>query len=570
MSERTRIAAKTTESKKENSVPQQRKTELSQPMRSPADQILFLQRTAGNQAVQRLLKSGALQAKLRIGAPGDIYEQEADRVAEQVVSSTSIQRKCASCNDGEEKKGVQRKVENTSATASVPDSFIQNLGEGQSLDPATRAFMEPRFGQEFSGVRVHTDAKAAEAARAVDARAFTMGRDVVFGEGNYAPQSVSGRQLLAHELAHVVQNDLAPSPSVVRLKPDTQSDKAAYDSYFTQSNKKYFSNLIMALANFNRKGRMDGQPPQYQSWRSGGKWIATEKNPLKQELLDWHENANNIIIDNFINFIEAVVHSISNELFSSVPGPALTTEVTIEVVQTAIMSYLHKTLGEAGPIIEGVANIIKAIIFDAMREKDMESRKERLESALQASGQLRHAILSDLYNLTTVFSYYQSWLDLSEPSELSQFRIPFSPEIVTESEVEGMISRSLQEARSGIQLRPTEGLDNIGLFYFLTSNGIIADNPELEKALSGKAGLAMINKTEVFPTSHFISPYIRTENGPYKGDRIWIYVWPLVHRAGYVAGNQAPELGQNPGIVLLYDRTGSRASYDISNRKWVT
>jgi hypothetical protein len=76
---------------------------------------------------------------------------------------------------------------------------------GQSLEPATRAFMEPRLGHDFSGVRVHTDAKAAESARAVNALAYTVGREVVFGAGQYAPGTREGRRLLTHELAHVVQ-----------------------------------------------------------------------------------------------------------------------------------------------------------------------------------------------------------------------------------------------------------------------------------------------------------------------------------------------------------------------------
>src|SRR5687767_7083416 len=78
---------------------------------------------------------------------------------------------------------------------------------GQLLDPATRAFMESRFGHDFGDVRVHTDGKAAESARAVDARAYTVGRDVVFSEGHYTPHLRQGSKLLAHELAHVIQQE---------------------------------------------------------------------------------------------------------------------------------------------------------------------------------------------------------------------------------------------------------------------------------------------------------------------------------------------------------------------------
>lgn len=76
---------------------------------------------------------------------------------------------------------------------------------GQPLDAGTRAFMEPRFGQDFSQVRVHTDAKAAESTQAVNAVAYTVGRNVVFGAGQYAPGTSEGRRLMAHELTHVVQ-----------------------------------------------------------------------------------------------------------------------------------------------------------------------------------------------------------------------------------------------------------------------------------------------------------------------------------------------------------------------------
>jgi hypothetical protein len=81
------------------------------------------------------------------------------------------------------------------------------LGPARPLDAATRAFMEPRFGHDFSQVRVHTDSLAADSARSVNARAYTSGRNLVFGEGQYAPHSSQGRRLIAHELTHVVQQN---------------------------------------------------------------------------------------------------------------------------------------------------------------------------------------------------------------------------------------------------------------------------------------------------------------------------------------------------------------------------
>src|SRR5262249_51739086 len=88
---------------------------------------------------------------------------------------------------------------------------------GRPLDASTRAFIEPRFGHDFSQVRVHTDTRAAESARSVNALAYTVGRNVVFGAGQYAPQSYAGRRLIAHELTHVIQQGVQPIPSTNNL-----------------------------------------------------------------------------------------------------------------------------------------------------------------------------------------------------------------------------------------------------------------------------------------------------------------------------------------------------------------
>ena len=100
---------------------------------------------------------------------------------------------------------------------------------GRPLDVDTRAFMEPRFGHNFSQVRVHTDSRAAESARAVDSLAYTIGSDIVFGANLYSPELAHGRQLLAHELAHVVQQSGAmrtdPAPIVGEPHLEREADR---------------------------------------------------------------------------------------------------------------------------------------------------------------------------------------------------------------------------------------------------------------------------------------------------------------------------------------------------------
>jgi len=171
---------------------------------------------AGNFAIQRLLRSGALRPKLAVGQPGDVHEQEADKIADEVMRMPELaaQRTCAGCDSGApcrscEDKAViaQRKTDHEGHGKSdfAPASFVESLGSGRSLDPEARAFFEPRFGTDLGHVRVHTDASAAESADALSAQAYTVGRDVVFGAGRYEPGSNAGRKLLSHELTHVIQ-----------------------------------------------------------------------------------------------------------------------------------------------------------------------------------------------------------------------------------------------------------------------------------------------------------------------------------------------------------------------------
>lgn len=111
---------------------------------------------------------------------------------------------CAGCR--KKRLSLQRSAANQAESTSVPPIVHDVLrSPSRALDPATRTFFESRFAHDFSDVRVHTDAKAAESAQAVNAVAFTVGRNVVFGEGQYAPETMTGRRVLAHELTHVVQ-----------------------------------------------------------------------------------------------------------------------------------------------------------------------------------------------------------------------------------------------------------------------------------------------------------------------------------------------------------------------------
>ena len=193
-----------------------------------------------------------LQPKLRVGAIDDPLEREADRVAEQVMSSgdpaiansngnPGIRRKCAcggsssgECEACREKREdelstvpmIHRRAAGDSDTGSdAPPSVHETLrSPGKPLDGSVRPAMESRFGHDFGDVRVHTGSVAEESANAVDALAYTAGEHVVFGEGQYQPQNSAGQKLLAHELAHVVQQDGA---SIIHRQPAGSKQQTA-------------------------------------------------------------------------------------------------------------------------------------------------------------------------------------------------------------------------------------------------------------------------------------------------------------------------------------------------------
>jgi hypothetical protein len=207
-----------------------------------AAKILGMQQTLGNQAVQQRASTcpafpsacptgGAchtcpvrVQAKLAISQPGDVYEQEADGVAEQVMRMPE-NKVVSSQLSAVRKDGVNVHTSQTAeALSEVGYPIDATPDSGRPLPESVRTFFEPRLGYDFSGVRVHTDAKAAESAWAVNARAYTVGRNIVFGAGQYAPGVSEGQRLLAHELTHVVQQQggsLGKSsyPSIQAMSP---------------------------------------------------------------------------------------------------------------------------------------------------------------------------------------------------------------------------------------------------------------------------------------------------------------------------------------------------------------
>jgi hypothetical protein len=169
---------------------------------------------------QQWQQGSSIQTKLRVNTPDDRYEREADYVAEQVMRMPrSYVTRHVDEAGGALLQAIRvgRRSAGEGAGTDAPEVVYEVLrSPGKPLDAETRAFFEPAFDRDFGDVRIHVDAKAAQSAQVVGARAFTVGRDVAFGPSEFAPTCASGKRLLAHELTHVVQRHTRTSGSVVR------------------------------------------------------------------------------------------------------------------------------------------------------------------------------------------------------------------------------------------------------------------------------------------------------------------------------------------------------------------
>jgi hypothetical protein len=145
---------------------------------------------------------GVLQPKLSLSRPGDAFEQEADRVADAVISGAAVP---AISPVSPAPAAVQAKSEGAHASAGTANAAQAVSSGGRPLDAAEQAYFEPRFGRDLSSVRVHTNGNAGQAARAINATAYTLSNHIAFASGAYHPGTESGRRLMAHELAHTLQ-----------------------------------------------------------------------------------------------------------------------------------------------------------------------------------------------------------------------------------------------------------------------------------------------------------------------------------------------------------------------------
>jgi Domain of unknown function (DUF4157) len=180
--------------------------------------------------------AGAEKAQAIRRSAAEASEREAEHHAEAVMRTQQQQTRVS---------GFVASPLGGITLAAAPRAVRDVVGStGQPLDAGTRAFMEARFGHDFSRVQVHCDARAAESADAVKARAYTVGDDIVFGRGEYAPSTAKGRRLMAHELTHVVQQWSSISGPMLQCAKTAEALKPVTSLRWRKSFRNWHSNAI--------------------------------------------------------------------------------------------------------------------------------------------------------------------------------------------------------------------------------------------------------------------------------------------------------------------------------------
>lgn len=372
--------------------------------------VLHLQRTLGTQVVQRPLPTNAeevnaasaitastrfaydfsqvpihpnvrvkIQPKLRVAQPNDKYEQEADLVAEQVIRtpasqpSSPIDGSSSPENNGNpHSRTIQRAaglgeyktagdVITPEVTSAIGNSIHSMQGGGQPLDIATKNLMSKTIGADFSAVRIHTDNEAIEKSNAINARAFTQNNHVFFNKNQYDPNGSKGRELLAHELTHTVQQGAAPSvdggKSTLRISSNSsnvvQRDPVDFEPHLVQ-----------------------GSPTSYITESVAGLHFAANRARI-------HLNTYGIEVRNAISHFQTYANSRLDAIGEDIPGASFANSIISIALNAVPIPGLEALSPLAKSLADAIVSLIKSRLEDAAKEV----------TASRDTGDLRQAVL---------------------------------------------------------------------------------------------------------------------------------------------------------------------------------
>ncbi len=367
-------------------------------------------------------KKLGLQPKLPISEPGDLHEQEADRLADQVLTTPP--------GVG----AVPLRIHHFGSTGqlgSAPSSVRRVVaGRGRPLDAPLRQEMEQHFGHDFSGVRVHSGAAAERSAQEINAQAYTVGRDIVFGAGRFAPETRDGRRLLAHELTHVLQQ--ADSATALQRQPDGGARS---------------TRPVPEWALTTPVGALPGVPvPDYESPRP--QYTEVDRSNMLAAL-NTRVQLNGQRLARFYHDLRVVWMDLILELAIDDAGLSFGAQTVASIVTNLLTAPLKAGPGLiVGIIADGIVNVTDSVL----KEKKLNQRKKMLRDMMvaptvadvgekDANGRLANLLLDAIG--------YATWLQVAVLDNLWKFRIPPEFPPVPASDIRFEVAAAVLRYRSG-------------------------------------------------------------------------------------------------------------------------
>jgi len=388
-----------------------------------------LQESYGNAYVQRLLASRGIQAKLTVNPPDDQYEQQADRVADAITQApvSQVQRQeeeeeevQAKAIEGrfaekiqrqempeeeevqtkpmdrqishnlqrqaeEEEEEVQAKAVRGNPSGELSEALETRIdtekGSGQPLSDSVRTSLEPHFGRDLSEVRVHTNAEADALSRQLGARAFTTGHDIFFGDGEYQPESDSGKSLISHEITHAVQQGAASLENPGATAADTGSSETQVGSVHKLQRKQ----PAVKIPSGTLETAEGTQEIKGMEVKSGGTTAEEAKASVQAAEYPVIQAVNGIVRDNLNRFAIQVLAAANmfNEWYKSYPRRSDAVSTILETA-SVVSTFMQVSFPVGGTIAEGIFSAFNIVYKQVAKDpnKDIDELASMLVAGM--------------------------------------------------------------------------------------------------------------------------------------------------------------------------------------------
>jgi hypothetical protein len=345
---------------------------------------------------------------------------------------------------------------------------------------------------------------------------------------------------------------------------------------FIESDEGFRADVLRLVANPGDPRVMGGQTPRHAPLK--GRWTADDKPHLLVELHRWEANATQTALANQLTLLSSAAAVFADELLADERSP-LDAKTAGSLINEALFVALDR-LAPAGilaDLLKGGLNVLVDKLvesgLDAQAAPEREGRRAAfvrtfLRFGGELQSQLAEPVLSDIRRLS---HHYHAWLEHASAEELSRFRIPFSPQRLSEERLSGTLRSALRDALAAASRAPRDTPHNSAIITQLANDGIQLEQDGLERLHQGGAAGAEVTSSLLFKRGRYIPPPSATDVA--RGDRVRVYLFPRAateHMTPDLVELISRQLQGHAGIVVLYEKTASHAIYDLALRRWVT